>query len=337
MRCPLREKEAFSWYCSNRPGEREPEPQLEDGELRWGVGTASGLSRAGAAPPRPARCLSRFPRAAPPCAPPGAAALMALCRGVLGICLFLLLLLPAAVLGEDCPAYTGYFGEVQLAQPCPDFCCGTCLDRYCCSNVLLKFDEQKLQCNQLNERVPDVEDPVEALEKIGERLRNIRESQSNSWMPESQIFQDPDDLFDSPSPSFGGLIAIGVTVFAVIIITIILCLTCSCCCLYKTCRRPRPVVTTTATTTVVHSAYPQQPAVPPSYPAAPYQGYQPVAVQPQPGMPVAPYPAQYPPPYPMQPAGPPAYHETVAAGAGAPYPTQPPYNPAYMDPQKPTY
>ncbi|NXC05232.1 SHSA5 protein, partial [Orthonyx spaldingii] len=97
------------------------------------------------------------------------------------------------------------------------------------------------------------------------------------------------------------------------------------------------VVTTTATTTVVHPAYAPQPAVPPNYPAAPYQGYQPVAVQPQPGMPVAPYPAQYPPPYPVAPAGPPAYHETVAAGAGAPYPTQPPYNPAYMDPQKPTY
>ncbi|NXG04442.1 SHSA5 protein, partial [Sakesphorus luctuosus] len=97
------------------------------------------------------------------------------------------------------------------------------------------------------------------------------------------------------------------------------------------------VVTTTATTTVVHAPYPQQPAVPPSYPVAPYQGYQPVAIQPQPGMPVAPYPAQYPPPYPMQPSGPPAYHETVAAGAGAPYPSQPPYNPAYMDPQKPTY
>ncbi|NXC97131.1 SHSA5 protein, partial [Certhia familiaris] len=114
--------------------------------------------------------------------------------------------------------------------------------------------------------------------------------------------------------SFGTLIAIGVTVCAVIVITIILCLTCSCCCLYKACRKPRPVVTT-ATTTVVHSAYPQQPAVPPNYPAAPYQGYQPVAIQPQPGMPVAPYPAQYPPPYPMQPPGPPAYHETVAGKA----------------------
>ncbi|OXB73739.1 UNVERIFIED_CONTAM: hypothetical protein H355_007872, partial [Colinus virginianus] len=98
------------------------------------------------------------------------------------------------------------------------------------------------------------------------------------------------------------------------------------------------VVTTTTATTVVHAPYPQPQSVPPSYPVAPYQGYQPVAVQPQPGMPVAPYPAQYPPPYPMQPPGPPAYHETVAAGAGAPYPiSQPPYNPAYVDPQKPTY
>ncbi|XP_036246660.1 protein shisa-5 isoform X1 [Molothrus aeneus] len=177
---------------------------------------------------------------------------------------------------------------------------------------------------------PDAEDPLETVKKLAEE---IRKTASDNWISDSDMFQDPDLDF---GPSFGTLIAIGVTVFAVIVITIILCLTCSCCCLYKACRRPRPVVTT-ATTTVVHSAYPQQPAVPPSYAAAPYQGYQPVAVQPQPGMPVAPYPAQYPPPYPTQPAGPPAYHETVAAGAGAPYPTQPPYNPAYMDPQKPTY
>ncbi|XP_009863031.1 PREDICTED: protein shisa-5 [Apaloderma vittatum] len=132
---------------------------------------------------------------------------------------------------------------------------------------------------------------------------------------------------------FGTIIAIGVTIFAVIVITFILCLTCSCCCLYKACRRPRPVVTATTATTVVHAPYPQQP----NYPVPP-QGYHPVAIQPQPGVPVAPYPAQYPPPYPMQPSGPPAYHETMAAGAGAPYPvSQPPYNPAYMDPQKPTY
>ncbi|XP_041320127.1 protein shisa-5 isoform X1 [Pyrgilauda ruficollis] len=183
----------------------------------------------------------------------------------------------------------------------------------------------------LCKKSPDAEDPLETVKKIAEKMRKLT---STNWISDSDIFQDPD--LDFSGPSFGTLIAIGVTVFAVIVITIILCLTCSCCCLYKACRRPRPVVTT-ATTTVVHSAYPQQPVMPPNYPAAPYQGYQPVAVQPQPGVPVAPYPAQYPPPYPTQPAGPPAYHETVAVGAGAPYPTQPPYNPAYMDPQKPTY
>ncbi|XP_017592814.1 protein shisa-5 isoform X2 [Corvus cornix cornix] len=243
------------------------------------------------------------------------------------------------VLGEDCQAYTDYFGEVQPAQSCPQFCCAFCLGRFWCSDVLLKFDEQQSQCDQLNERMPGLEEPLEALNKIREKTSELRESLSNNWISDSdlQIFQDPDDFYVSSGPSFGTLIAIGITVCAVIVITIILCLTCSCCCLYKACRKPRPVVTTTATTTVVHSAYPQQPAVPPNYPAAPYQGYQPVAIQPQPGMPVAPYPAQYPPPYPMQPAGPPAYHETVAAGAGAPYPTQPPYNPAYMDPQKPIY
>ncbi|KAM9533831.1 protein shisa-5 isoform 2-T2 [Guaruba guarouba] len=158
---------------------------------------------------------------------------------------------------------------------------------------------------------------------------------SNAFLKFDEQQQLQCNLFDG---SFGTLAAIGVTVCAVIIITIILCLTCSCCCLYKACRRPRPVVTTTTSTTVVHPPYPQQQGASPNYQVAPYQGYQPVAIQPQPGMPVAPYPAQYPPPYPMQPSGPPAYHETVAAGAGAPYPiSQPPYNPAYVDPQKPTY
>lgn len=33
---------------------------------------------------------------------------------------------------------------------------------------------------------------------------------------------------------------------------------------------------------------------------------------PQPGMPAAPYPTQYPPPYLAHPTGPPAYHETLA-------------------------
>uniref|UniRef100_A0A1D5QNT7 Protein shisa-5 n=1 Tax=Macaca mulatta TaxID=9544 RepID=A0A1D5QNT7_MACMU len=131
---------------------------------------------------------------------------------------------------------------------------------------------------------------------------------------------------------FGATLAVGLTIFVLSVVAIIICFTCSCCCLYKTCRRPRPVVTTTTSTTVVHAPYPQPPSVPPSYPGPSYQGYH--TMPPQPGMPAAPYPMQYPPPYPAQPMGPPAYHETLA-GAAAPYPaSQPPYNPAYVDAPK---
>ncbi|KAJ6668397.1 hypothetical protein lerEdw1_015774 [Lerista edwardsae] len=145
-----------------------------------------------------------------------------------------------------------------------------------------------------------------------------------------------DNWDDHPTPNFGTFLAVGITMFVLFVVTIILCFTCSCCCLYKACRRqPRPIVTTTTATTVVQVPYPQQPGVPPGYPVGAYQGYNPVPVQPQHGMPAAPYPTQYPPPYPTQPAGPPAYHETMA-GAGAPV-TQPPYNPAYMDPPKSAY
>ncbi|XP_028612529.1 protein shisa-5 isoform X3 [Grammomys surdaster] len=126
---------------------------------------------------------------------------------------------------------------------------------------------------------------------------------------------------------FGATVAIGVTVFVVFIATIIICFTCSCCCLYKMCcPSRRPVVTNTTTTTVVHTPYPQPQPVAPSYPGPTYQGYHPMP--PQPGMPAAPYPTQYPPPYLAQPAGPPAYHESLAGAS------QPPYNPAYMDPPK---
>ncbi|XP_073757275.1 protein shisa-5 isoform X4 [Callorhinus ursinus] len=137
-----------------------------------------------------------------------------------------------------------------------------------------------------------------------------------------------------PEARFGATVAIGLTIFVLSVVTVIICFTCSCCYLYKMCRRPpRPVVTTTTATTVVHTPYPQPPSVPPSYPGPTYQGYHPMP--PQPGMPVAPYPTQYPPPYPAQPMGPPAYHETLAGGAAMPYPaSQPPYNPAYMDPPK---
>uniref|UniRef100_A0A4X2L9U3 Shisa family member 5 n=1 Tax=Vombatus ursinus TaxID=29139 RepID=A0A4X2L9U3_VOMUR len=118
--------------------------------------------------------------------------------------------------------------------------------------------------------------------------------------------------------SFGIFVGIGATIFVLTVVTIILCLMYPYCCLYKTCRRPRPVVMTTSTT-VVHSAYPQQQGVPSSHPGAMYQGYQPTPVQPR--MPVAPYPTQYPPPYPAQPTGPPGYHKTQS-GKSCPFPVR---------------
>ncbi|XP_023979532.1 protein shisa-5 isoform X2 [Physeter macrocephalus] len=199
------------------------------------------------------------------------------------ILLLLLLLLPAP---------PGAHSEVCIVSPgrnlfpkfCPDFCCGTCFDQYCCSDVLKKFVWNGEECGVLEAR-------------------------------------------------FGTTVAVGLTIFVLSVVTIIICFTCSCCYLYKMCCRPRPVVTTTTSTTVVHSPYSQAPSVPPSYPGPTYQGYH--AMPPQPGMPAAPYPTQYPPPYPAQPMGPPAYHETMAGGAAMPYPaSQPPYNPAYMDPPK---
>ncbi|KAL4840923.1 hypothetical protein H8958_013967, partial [Nasalis larvatus] len=105
---------------------------------------------------------------------------------------------------------------------------------------------------------------------------------------------------------FGATLAVGLTIFVLSVITIIICFTCSCCFLYKTCRQRRP---------------------------SNYQGYH--TMPPQPGMPAAPYPMQYPPPYPAQLMGPPAYHETLAGGGAVPYPaSQPPYNLAYMDAPK---
>ncbi|XP_026954400.1 protein shisa-5 isoform X2 [Sagmatias obliquidens] len=199
------------------------------------------------------------------------------------ILLLLLLLLPAppGAHSEVCMVSAGHN---LFPKFCPDFCCGTCYDQYCCSDVLKKFVWNGEECG----------------------------------VPEAR---------------FGTTVAVGLTIFVLSVVTIIICFTCSCCYLYKMCRRPRPVVTTTTATTVVHTPYSQAPSVPPSYPGPTYQGYHPMP--PQPGMPAAPYPTQYPPPYLAQPMGPPAYHETVAGGAAMPYPaSQPPYNPAYMDPPK---
>ncbi|XP_034962072.1 protein shisa-5 [Zootoca vivipara] len=219
--------------------------------------------------------------------------------------LALFLLLPGGFC-EDCIAYTTFYGILKPAVSCPAFCCGSCNNRYCCSDIVQRLNKyEQLECD------PARSDPA--------------------LMLNSAMYKSDDFHFDS-QPS-GTIIAVGVSIFVLFVVTIILCFTCSCCCLYKACRRqPRPVVTTTTATTVVQVPYPQQPGMPPQgYPVGMYQGYNPLPVQPHQGMPAAPYPTQYPPPYPTQPAGPPPYHETMAAGAAA---VQPPYNPAYMDPPK---
>ncbi|XP_029775005.1 protein shisa-5 isoform X1 [Suricata suricatta] len=225
--------------------------------------------------------------------------------------LLLLLLPPPGAHSEVCVASGG---RILFPESCPDFCCGTCHKQYCCSDVLKKFVWNEEKC-----AMPEasVSTNVEPLEQLGSALR-FRSS-----------------LDSDPMSGFGATVAIGLTIFVLSVVTVIICFTCSCCYLYKLCCRPRPVVTTTTATTVVHTPYPQPPSVPPSYPGPTYQGYHPMP--PQPGMPAAPYPTQYPPPYPAQPMGPPAYHETLAGGAAMPYPaSQPPYNPAYMDPPKAT-
>ncbi|XP_013920806.1 PREDICTED: protein shisa-5 [Thamnophis sirtalis] len=221
------------------------------------------------------------------------------------LCVLVGLLLPPGVSSEDCEAYRDPDGDWHSQQTCSKFCCGTCTNRYCCSDL---FDKNYQILCPWKSTLP-------------------------SFKPEPfKIDPDFDDLYTTDYS--GTFIAIGISIFVVFVVGIILCFTCSCCCLYKACRRrPQPVVTTA--TTVVQMPYPQQPGVPVAYAGGPYQGYNPLPVQPQPGMPAAPYPTQYPPPYPTQPMRPPPYQETVPVGASAP--AQPPYNPAYMDPPKASY
>uniref|UniRef100_A0A7N9CM77 Protein shisa-5 n=1 Tax=Macaca fascicularis TaxID=9541 RepID=A0A7N9CM77_MACFA len=63
----------------------------------------------------------------------------------LRILLLLLLLLPPppGAHGEVC---TASHGLSLFPESCPDFCCGTCYDQYCCSDVLKKFVWTKERC-----------------------------------------------------------------------------------------------------------------------------------------------------------------------------------------------
>ncbi|XP_027625090.1 protein shisa-5 [Tupaia chinensis] len=198
----------------------------------------------------------------------------------------------ATARGEVCVAFRGH--DLSPVS-CPDFCCGTCDDQYCCSDMLKRFVWSEQSCAGPADRWvhggPCVRGAPPCPEALGlgfQVAHGVSDAQLGEGLALGMV---------------GTVDGLGA----------------------------RPVVTTTATT-VVHAPYPQPVSVPPSYPGPTYQGYHPM---PHPGMPAAPYPTQYPPPYPAQPVGPPAYHETVAGGAAAPYPaSQPPYNPAYMDPPK---
>ncbi|XP_060984666.1 protein shisa-5 isoform X2 [Dama dama] len=217
------------------------------------------------------------------------------------ILLLLLLLLPAP---EGAHSQLCMTSRGRKVDPwvCPVFCCGSCYDQYCCSDVLKQVVWMGEDC-----RSPEASVLTDEFDS----------SFNNDPMPKYVTCR----LGTSSWQRFGTVIAIGVTLFVIAVVTVIVCCTCSCCCLYKMCRRPSPVVTTTTATTVMHAPYLQ----PPSYPGPTYQGYH--SVVPQLGMPTAPYPTQ--------PMGPPAYHETMAGGAALPYPaSQPPYNPAYMEPPK---
>ncbi|XP_073888137.1 protein shisa-5 isoform X4 [Macaca fascicularis] len=85
----------------------------------------------------------------------------------LRILLLLLLLLPPppGAHGEVC---TASHGLSLFPESCPDFCCGTCYDQYCCSDVLKKFVWTKERC-----AVPEASVPasVEPVEQLGSALR----------------------------------------------------------------------------------------------------------------------------------------------------------------------
>ncbi|KAL6464818.1 hypothetical protein MHYP_G00271350 [Metynnis hypsauchen] len=239
--------------------------------------------------------------------------------------------------GDDCDSYYTFSGEYRKSQDCfLQFCCGSCDNRYCCSSLYNRLDDD--DCVQ--------------------HVHQFEQDKVLTTMKSSKPFS---------------AITVGSAIVGVIIIIIffVVCCLCPCCCLYKMCRKPRPVMTTTTHTTVVSTQYPQQQ---PLNPGVQYPAYQQIPAQPgysaQPGyggqpmpmpMPTTPYKGQpyapgppppyhesgYPapysqaaydggqPPYPLQPPTQPGYaHPTPPADYSV---SQPPYNPAYVDPPKTGY
>ncbi|KAL7837595.1 hypothetical protein SRHO_G00273060 [Serrasalmus rhombeus] len=217
--------------------------------------------------------------------------------------------------GDDCDSYYTPSGEYRKSQDCAflQYCCGSCSNRFCCSNPFNKLDDD-LCLQDLHQFEQD---------KV---LTSMKSSKSVNPI------------------TIGSAIAGVMT----IVIFFLLCCLCPCCCLYKMCMKPRPVVTTTTHTTVLSTQYPQQQ---PLNPGAQYPAYQQIPAQPgysaQPGyegqpmpMPAAPYQGQ-----PYAPGPPPPYHESgypapysqaAYDGGQPPYPLQPPTQPGYAHPTPPT-
>nr|XP_055072748.1 protein shisa-5-like isoform X2 [Misgurnus anguillicaudatus] len=170
------------------------------------------------------------------------------------------------------------------------------------------------------------------------------------YNPLEKLSEDAqDDCFFYTGNSDVMPLVVGVTVAGIVgfIILFTICCVCPCCCLYKTCRKPRPIMTT-ATTTVITSQYPQQPVIqggqyPPYQPMPPQQGYggQPAyGGQPMPTGPYQGQPYAVGPPPPYQEAGGPGYPVPYSQAAFAPgqasYPIHPPVQPGFTQPPPPT-
>ncbi|XP_067271735.1 protein shisa-5-like [Pseudorasbora parva] len=212
--------------------------------------------------------------------------------------LFLLLLGLFTLVGsEDCSMYGGKYEWCDSGK----FCCGTCGDTYCCSDL-----QKKLQA----------------------RLDCLLEKGFKNLGPPPQSDSVPVEV----------IVPIVVPILVTFIIVLITCWVCPCCCLYKRFRSSRPVI---ATTTVMATQYLPQPGVQGSrLPYQPLQNNPPYRGQPMPIGPFRGQPYQEAGPgysvpfsqapndggqamYPIQPAQP-----TLPTDYTSP---QPAYNPAYME------
>ncbi|KAB1264330.1 Protein shisa-5 [Camelus dromedarius] len=84
------------------------------------------------------------------------------------VLLLLLLLLPPPPPGAHGEVCVASHGRNPFPEFCPDFCCGTCYDQYCCSDVLKKFVWTEEECDVLEASVPT---NMEPLEQLGPALR----------------------------------------------------------------------------------------------------------------------------------------------------------------------